>query len=165
MEDRTGIDDTGTRLARLEHAYRRLRAAAATALLVLTGFATLGFAGGQDDAQAAVQGIELRDAQGRVRIRLGIDDHGRAELRMLDARGRQAFSAVVPDEGGVSLRLEHAGGNFRTSLDGAGLRVSSSSVDAGGRMLKMGGREIRLDGETSTIEVRDNAHELAWSAP
>lgn len=165
MRTGSGIDELGLRVARLERDRRRWRAAATAALLALTGFATLGFAAAEDDAKAVPQRIELRDAQGRVRIRLGIDAQGRAELRMLDARGQGAFAAVVPEEGGIALRLDHGAGNFRTSLDGAGLRVTSSSVDAQGRMLKMGGREIRIDGASSTIELRDNEHELAWSAP
>jgi len=140
---------------------RRVPRLAAAAFTLVAACAALGFA----DARPATDEITIHDAQGRVRISLGVDKHGRASLRLLDAEGRTAFTAVVPEQGGVSVRLDHREQNFRTLMDGERVYVTSSAVDDRGALLKMDGRGILLDGATSSIEVSGNRGETVWSAP
>lgn len=140
---------------------RRVPKLAAAAITLVAACAALGFA----DARPATDEITIQDAQGRVRITLGVDERGRASLRLLDAEGRTAFAAVVPEQGGVSVRLDHREQNFRTLMDGERVCVASSAVDDRGAMLKMDGRGITLDGATSSIEVSGNRGETIWSAP
>lgn len=89
MEDYPKIEQ---RLERLERQNRRWRGLAVTSCCLLLGLVLMGQAPAPPDSTAAeqprmaiVDGLIVRDTDGKPRIRMGVNDSGEAFLTMVDA--------------------------------------------------------------------------------
>jgi hypothetical protein len=119
------------RIARLERDNRRLRLATGFFCIVLAGVAVASMALAQTDPRRqpdkiVARELELRDAKGRVFLRLGEDAGGNSGLALYDAKRNVLGRFGVKESGETAVDIFDRWGNAR-----AGMAVSGDGVRGG----------------------------------
>ncbi len=103
------------RLERLERSNRRWRGLV-VALLTGAVALTLTCANIPDAGIVTAEEIQVVDAEGNIRIRLGADEDGRWGLRLFDTAGTLRGDLVTVADGGVGLNLYDARESVRAAI-------------------------------------------------
>lgn len=160
----SALEGLMNRLDRVERENRRLKEVGSVVLVAVASLVLMGQAVPNVAKVVEAERFVLRDASGKLRAELAVDDNGAAYLSILDREGKgsRAMVAVLPNGSGglvVSDREGKATAQLDLGLfdgDKPGLRLFQEGLRAE--------LALRSDG-TAHLSLSDKGGKVIWQAP